>query len=260
MSQEKKKEKSIQIKLVKDLINSSEPAMEILSSLEESPFEEVRELLSKYRQRELKEVKRLESMLIYEQRLWDKGIGLVAGIDEAGRGPLAGPVAAAAVILDASAVRYLHGLDDSKKLSTEKRYSIEVKIKEHALFWAVAWQNHREIDRDNILQATKSAMKRAVNRLDVVPEYLLLDATNLESMFIPQEAIIKGDQKSLSIAAASILAKCWRDRIMIHFDRVYPQYNFVKHKGYPTAEHREKLLIHGPSLLHRKSFVVKGGN
>ena len=259
MTLNKEKTKTQIIRETKELIRRGNPAKEQLLLLLESPHQEVRQLIAAFFEKTRLEDERLENMLLFERTLWSRGINLVAGIDEAGRGPLAGPVAAAAVILSPDKIKSLSGLDDSKKLSPKKRYELEAVIKKNALYWAVSWQNQRQIDRYNILQATKISMIKAVKKLPVKPEYLLIDALRLEKLSIDQDGIIKGDQKSLSIAAASVLAKCWRDRLMDSFHEKYPQYDFIKHKGYPTAEHRGNLALYGPSVLHRRSFIVKGG-
>ncbi len=195
-----------------------------------------------------------QNMSIYEQDLWQKGYQFIAGIDEAGRGPLAGPVTAAAVIL--SPKSYIEGLNDSKKLSEKKRDQLAVIIKEQALAYSIISIEPAIIDQINILEASRLAMVNAVNNLKIKPDYLLTDALNLP---LEQEQLnlIKGDQKSISIAAASILAKTERDRLMLAYDQQYPQYQFAKHKGYPTALHRALLKEHGASPIHRKSFKVR---
>lgn len=178
--------------------------------------------------------------------------GRVCGIDEAGRGPLAGPVVAAAVILDPA--RPIAGLNDSKKLSERKRAQLALEIREKALAWAVAEASVAEIDQINILQATFLAMQRAVAALAVVPESAMVDGNRCPKLPIPVEAVIKGDGKIASIAAASILAKTARDAQMIELDLRYPQYGFAKHMGYPTAAHFSALKAHGASPVHRRSF------
>ncbi len=182
--------------------------------------------------------------------------GLVCGIDEAGRGPLAGPVVAAAVILDAArpASTYLPGLNDSKKLSEKKRFDLAALIREQAIAWAVAEASVEEIDRLNILNATMLAMQRAVMGLAVAPERALVDGNRCPALPIPVEAVVKGDGKIAAIAAASILAKTVRDAGMLALHAAYPQYGFDRHMGYPTAAHRAALEMHGASPVHRKSF------
>ena len=179
--------------------------------------------------------------------------GLVCGIDEAGRGPLAGPVVAAAVILDPA--RPIPGLNDSKKLSEKKRVVLAELIRERAIAWAVAEASVEEIDRINILQASLLAMQRAVAALAVRPTSALVDGNRCPKLDIPAEAIIQGDGKIASIAAASILAKTVRDAGMLVLHAQYPQYGFDRHMGYPTAVHFKALEKHGASLVHRRSFA-----
>lgn len=178
--------------------------------------------------------------------------GLVCGIDEAGRGPLAGPVVAAAVILDPA--RPIAGLNDSKKLSERKRAALADLIRQNALAWCVAEASVEEIDRLNILQATLLAMQRAVAGLSVRPESALVDGNRCPRLDTPVEAVVKGDGKIASIAAASILAKTVRDAGMLALHAQYPQYGFDRHMGYPTAAHCAALQAHGASPVHRKSF------
>ena len=178
--------------------------------------------------------------------------GLVCGIDEAGRGPLAGPVVAAAVILDPA--RPIEGLNDSKKLSEKKRVALAAEIREKAVAWCVAEANIEEIDRLNILHATMLAMQRAVAGLAVRPTSALVDGNRCPKLDMPVEAVVKGDGKIASIAAASILAKTVRDAGMLELHALYPQYGFDRHMGYPTAAHFAALQVHGASPVHRKSF------
>lgn len=178
--------------------------------------------------------------------------GLVCGIDEAGRGPLAGPVVAAAVILDPA--RPIAGLNDSKKLSEKKRDALAALIREQAVAWCVAEATVEEIDRLNILQATMLAMQRAVAGLAVRAESALVDGNRCPQLDIPVEAVVKGDGKIASIAAASILAKTVRDAGMLALHTQYPQYGFDRHMGYPTAAHFKALQEHGASPVHRRSF------
>ncbi|MDD2662433.1 MAG: ribonuclease HII [Dechloromonas sp.] len=178
--------------------------------------------------------------------------GLVCGVDEAGRGPLAGPVVAAAVILDPA--RPIPGLNDSKKLSEKKRAALAPLIRERALAWAVAEASVEEIDRLNILHATMLAMQRAVAALAVRPVSALIDGNRCPPLDIPAEAVVQGDGKIASIAAASILAKTVRDAGMLELHERYPQYGFDRHMGYPTAAHCAALAEHGASPAHRRSF------
>jgi ribonuclease HII len=188
----------------------------------------------------------------YERAARKLGWTRIAGLDEAGRGALFGPVVAAAVILNPK--RRIVGLDDSKKLTPERRDELAPRIKEYALAWAVAEIDAQRIDAWNIYQASLQAMIAALKQLPIQPDYLLLDAVQLDVM-IEQKSIIKGDAKSVSIAAASILAKTHRDMRMAEWDAVYPQYGLAQHKGYATTEHLEALRVHGPTPLHRHSFA-----
>jgi ribonuclease HII len=176
----------------------------------------------------------------------------IAGIDEAGRGALFGPVVAAAVILNPR--RRIVGLDDSKKLTPEHRTELAARIREHALAWAVAEVDAQRIDAWNIYQASRQAMTAALQQLSTSPDYLLIDAMQLD-VLIEQKSLIRGDARSISIAAASILAKTHRDSCMEEWDAVYPQYGLARHKGYATPDHLEALRKHGPSPLHRYSFA-----
>lgn len=182
--------------------------------------------------------------LDYERALYKKGHEFIAGCDEAGRGPLAGPVVAAAVIFDKNYTN--DEIDDSKKLSDKKRRKLFQEIKENAIAYEITIISPEKIDEINIYEASRLAMFESVKRLQVKPDYILTDAMPLKNITIPQENIIKGDAKALSIAAASILAKVTRDDIMIELDRQYPQYGFAKHKGYPTKEHLSALQKYGP--------------
>ena len=177
---------------------------------------------------------------------------LICGVDEAGRGPLAGPVSAAAVILDPA--NPIDGLADSKKLSEKQRDKLAPLIRERALAWAVAYAEVEEIDRLNILQATLLAMKRAVQALQIQPQQVLVDGLYCPQIGIPSQAIVKGDSKVAAISAASILAKTARDALMLGLHAKYPQYGFDGHKGYPTAAHIAALREHGVSDVHRRSF------
>ncbi len=178
---------------------------------------------------------------------------LICGVDEAGRGPLAGAVFAAAVILDPA--KPIAGLTDSKKLSEKKRDALAVKIKEHALAWAIASSSVEEIDEINILQASLLAMKRAIEALGVVPTEVLVDGLHCPKLSLPMRAIVQGDSKEASISAASILAKTARDADLYQLDKLYPEYGFAKHKGYPTPLHMQMLEQHGVLSIHRKSYA-----
>ena len=188
----------------------------------------------------------------YEREARQRGWLRIAGLDEAGRGSLFGPVVAAAVILNSK--RRIVGLDDSKKLPPERRRELADRIHEHALAWATAEIDSSRIDAWNIYQASRQAMVAAISLLNPLPDYLLLDAIEID-LPIEQKALIHGDARSVSIAAASILAKVERDRRMEEFDQIYPQYGLAQHKGYGTPEHLEALRVHGPTPLHRFSYA-----
>ena len=192
--------------------------------------------------------------LSYENNANLKGYKLVCGVDEAGRGPLAGPVCAAAVILDQNIT--IEGLNDSKKLSEKKRDLLYDVICSKAVAFSVAYGSLEEIEELNILNATYLAMNRAIEGLNVRVDYALIDGNRVpENIKIPCETIVKGDAKSSSIAAASILAKVTRDRLLLEYDKQYPIYNFKKHKGYGTKEHIDNILKYGPCPIHRISFL-----
>ncbi|MBI4443700.1 MAG: ribonuclease HII [Acidobacteria bacterium] len=188
----------------------------------------------------------------YERQGWRAGFRLIAGVDEVGRGALFGPVLAAAVILDPS--HPIPGLQDSKQLSARTRQRLAGEIRSRAIGWAVSRVEPAQIDRINILQASRLAMRDAVLALQTQPDWVLVDAVRLD-INIPQVSIIHGDACSVSIAAASILAKVERDDLMLQWDRIYPQYGLARHKGYPTAVHKARLRQYGPSPLHRFSYA-----
>lgn len=188
----------------------------------------------------------------YEREARQRGWMRIGGLDEAGRGSLFGPVVAAVVVLNPR--RRIVGLDDSKKLVPDRRAELAARIREYALAWATAEIDAARIDAWNIYQASRQAMVAALSQLDPLPDYLLLDAVELD-LPIEQKALIHGDARSVSIAAASILAKVERDRRMEEFDQLYPQYGLAQHKGYCTPEHMEALRRHGPSPLHRFSYA-----
>lgn len=176
----------------------------------------------------------------------------IAGVDEVGRGPLAGAVIAAAVILDPQ--KPIAGLTDSKKLSAKRRDSLDQQIRESALAWSIARAEVEEIDRINILHASLLAMKRAVESLSITPDHVKIDGNRCPVLNYSMEAIVKGDLTVPEISAASIIAKVARDREMIEFDEIYPEYGFASHKGYPTKQHREAIIQHGVLPIHRRSF------
>ena len=193
--------------------------------------------------------------LEYEKEAIAKGYNAVCGVDEAGRGPLAGPVCAAAVILPENTV--IEGVNDSKKLSEKKREALFDVIKEQVLSYSIAFASVEEIEEVNILNATMLAMKRAVEGLDVKADYAMIDGNRLPDLSIDSEFIVKGDAKSMSIACASILAKVSRDRLLYKYAEEYPEYLFDKHKGYGTKAHVEAIKKYGPCPYHRLSFLKK---
>ena len=191
----------------------------------------------------------------YEEKALAEGFKNICGIDEAGRGPLAGPVYAAAVILPAGLE--IPGLNDSKKLSEKKREELFDIIKKESTAYSIGWASVEEIEEINILNAAMLAMKRAVEGLSVKADFAYIDGNKTPDLNIPCEAIVKGDANSMSIAAASILAKVSRDHLMIEYAKQYPQYGFEKHKGYGTKVHNEAILKHGVTPVHRMSFLKK---
>ena len=199
------------------------------------------------------ERERLEQMRSYERDCIQKGYTYICGIDEAGRGPLAGPVVAGAVILPQDCE--IFGLNDSKKLSEKRREELYEEITEKALAWGAGVIGPARIDEINILQATYEAMRQAISNLKVRPGILLNDAVTIPQVRIPQISIIHGDARSVSIAAASIIAKVTRDRMMVEYDSLFPEYGFAEHKGYGTAAHYTALKKYGPCMIHRKTFL-----
>ena len=194
-----------------------------------------------------------QSKLFFEEMARRRGYQAVAGIDEAGRGPLAGPVVAAAVILPEEFD--LPGLNDSKQISAQKRNQLLPMIREQALAIGIGVSRADEIDRINILQATLLGMSRAVKRLPVAPDFLLVDGITPVPLEIEQKTLKKGDSRSLSIAAASVVAKVVRDRIMVAYDRLFPEYGFSGHKGYGSQKHRDAVALYGPCVCHRRTFA-----
>ena len=188
----------------------------------------------------------------YERAAWRSGLKQVAGVDEAGRGPLAGPVVAAAVILDAD--RRIKGLDDSKRLTPARREYLFEQILERARAVSTGIVDSQTIDRVNILEATRRAMYEALGKLRLRPDLVLIDALPLPALACPQKPLVRGDSRSASIAAASIVAKVTRDRLMLEADARFPGYGFGRHKGYPTPEHRAAIEKHGPCPIHRRTF------
>ncbi len=201
-----------------------------------------------------KEFERLTNLKSIETELYKKGFEHICGIDEAGRGPLAGPVVVAGVIMPKDSM--IEGVNDSKKVSEKKREKLYDIILEEAISYSVAIIGQDVIDDINILNATKQGVTKVVEELDVKPNLILVDAlTHINTKGIPYDSIIKGDAKCYNIAAASIIAKVTRDRIMRQWDEIYPQYGFINHKGYGTAKHIEALKEYGPCPIHRRSFI-----
>lgn len=190
-----------------------------------------------------------------EDSLYENGVQIICGVDEAGRGPLAGPVCAAAVILPPYTV--IPGLNDSKKLTDKRRRELYPLIKEKALAYGIAFADHGEIDEINILQATYLAMERAIGQLSVRPDIALIDGNRAKDFGLPVKTVVHGDSLSANIAAASILAKVTRDDVMLQVAEDYPQYSFEVHKGYGTKAHYEALAQHGPCPIHRMTFLKK---
>jgi ribonuclease HII len=229
----------------------------LLEALENDGRQAARELARRIRDLRKKnraEGQRLRKLLEFETDLWDAGTGLIAGVDEAGMAPLAGPVVAGAVILKKG--YRLRGLDDSKKILDEaKRDEMAVQIKADAVSWAVGIASVEEVDALNIYHAGLLAMRRAVEGLGIQPEHLLVDARTVPGVTMPQKGIIGGDALSLSIAAASIIAKTTRDAMMVELDALHPGYGLARHKGYPTPEHCRLLAEKGALPIHRRSFA-----
>ena len=235
---------------------SMEELPEQIKQFEEDSRKGVQTALVSFRKKYEKhqqELARLEEILTYERGLWEAGYDLVAGIDEVGRGPLAGPVVAAAVILPKECK--IEGVNDSKKLSAKKREELYDIILEKAVSYGIGVVSNERIDEINILQATYEAMREALSQLKPKAEYILADAVTIPMVSTPQRGIIKGDAKSMSIGAASIVAKVYRDRMMEAYEEVYPGYGFASNKGYGAAEHIEGIRKQGITPIHRKTFV-----
>lgn len=203
-----------------------------------------------------KEEARLIELKKIDKEFFEKGVKYIAGIDEAGRGPLAGPVVVACVILPENSM--IEGVNDSKKVSESKREKLYDLITQEAISYGIGIIYQEEIDEINILQATKKAVTEAIKQMKTKPNIIMVDALNgIDTMGIPYKSIIKGDAKCYSIAAASIIAKVTRDRIMREWDKVYPEYGFASHKGYGTAKHIAAIKEFGPCPIHRRSFITK---
>lgn len=241
-------------------LNEHNPPAEVLALLSADNRITVRRAAARCLARleiERKERERLDAMLAYERSAWDKGFTYIAGVDEAGRGPLAGPVVAAAVILQKGC--FFPGLNDSKQVTPDRREELYRAITTQAVAWSVGISEVAEIDRINILQASKLAMHRAIASLAVKPDFVLLDAVELDGLLFPRQSVVRGDCLSQSIAAASIIAKVTRDRWMCDIDKAFPGYGFAVHKGYATIEHRRAIARLGASPVHRKSFLLLPG-
>lgn len=235
---------------------SMEELPEQIKQFEEDSRKGVQTALASFRKKYEKhqqELARLEEILTYERGLWEAGYDLVAGIDEVGRGPLAGPVVAAAVILPKECK--IEGVNDSKKLSAKKREELYDIILEKAVSYGIGVVSNERIDEINILQATYEAMREALSQLKPKADYILADAVTIPMVSTPQRGIVKGDAKSMSIGAASIVAKVYRDRMMEAYEEVYPGYGFASNKGYGAAEHIEGIRKQGITPIHRKTFV-----
>ena len=235
---------------------SMEELPEQMKQFEEDSRKGVQTALASFRKKYEKhqqELARLDEILTYERGLWEAGYDLIAGIDEVGRGPLAGPVVAAAVILPKECK--IEGVNDSKKLSAKKREELYDIILEKAVSYGIGVVSNERIDEINILQATYEAMREALSQMKPKADYILADAVTIPMVSTPQRGIIKGDAKSMSIGAASIIAKVYRDRLMEAYEEVYPGYGFASNKGYGAAEHIEGLKKLGPTPIHRKTFL-----
>ncbi|MBQ9365545.1 MAG: ribonuclease HII [Schwartzia sp.] len=242
---------SYSVKEIKQLLHEIEITPDILEAFRNDPRGGVRNAVRAY-EREQKERERVDALYEYEREAAGEGCEIVAGVDEAGRGPLAGPVAVAAVILPTGL--FIPKLNDSKKLSPKSRDELYDVITEKAVAYKCVLVDAATIDRVNILQATINGMYEAILNLNPQPDKVLIDAVNLDRLPMPSLSIIGGDAKSASIGAASIIAKVTRDRLMMEYDATYPEYGFARHKGYGTREHIEAIRKYGPCPIHRKSF------
>lgn len=249
--------KKMSLKELQVLINERGPEVyaEVIAVLGTDPRGGAQKLV-RFCQARLQEYKRerdrISRMFSYERQVWAMGYSLVAGLDEVGRGPLAGPVVAAAVILPNELV--LPGIEEVRRLTGKKRQDLYAQVKESALGIGVGMVHPDGIDEANVMMATYKAMVKAVQNLPVAPDYLLIDSLHLPGVTQPQAPIAAGDSQSCSIAAASLVAKVTRDDYMVEMDKLYPQYGFASHKGYGTLEHREALERYGPCPIHRKTY------
>lgn len=252
------KDKSVkEINAIIDSISTDEylKYIDILKDDERKSVKNIAIKLAKKLDKIRAENERLELINTFENEGYEKGYTYIGGIDEAGRGPLAGPVVAAVVVFKPGTK--IEGINDSKKLSEAKRDELFDIIRDQALDYGIGIVQREEIDEYNILNATYMAMKKAINCLKKTPDYLLVDAAHVPDVSIDQKSIIKGDSKSISIAAASILAKVTRDSIMYEYDKMYPEYGFASHKGYGTDQHYKAIREHGITTIHRRSFLKK---
>lgn len=241
----------LSIKQIEALFASGEITDEIVEALRKDSRAAAGRLVKRY-ERQQKEIQRIEAMYRYEKEARNEGHSNIAGVDEAGRGPLAGPVSVAAVILPDGLI--IPKINDSKKLSEKVRNELYDEIMAKAISVRQVFVDERTIDRVNILQATMNGMYEAIFALDPQPDKVLLDAVRLENLPMASLSLIKGDAKSATIAAASVIAKVARDRLMDEYDRKYPEYGFCEHKGYGTASHIEAIKKYGPCPIHRRSF------
>lgn len=254
------------VKQIQQLYSENKLTDSIIEQLRQDDRKGIQRIVLAYERQQLKKrqtITQFNEMSHFERHYWGLNKRYIAGVDEAGRGPLAGPVVAAAVMLREDFE--LYGLTDSKQLNERTRSKFAQLIKEQAISYHIAVVNHEEIDAINIYEATKRAMTQALRGLNPMPERALIDAVTLESLPFPTEAIIKGDEKSISIAAASVLAKVARDEIMKEIDDTYPMYGFKNNMGYGTKEHLQMIEKYGISPYHRKSFApvkrfISGGD
>lgn len=244
------------IKEIEMILQSvTEPDDPFIKKCQQDERKGVQALLQRWKKKQeelMAEKRRFEKMMVYEKEAQKQGFQYVAGIDEVGRGPLAGPVVAAAVILPENI--FISGINDSKKLSSKKREQLYQEIKNEALAIGIGVVGADVIDEINIYQATKKAMNIAINQLSIFPDFLLIDAMKIDTP-ITQRSLIKGDSLSVSIASASIIAKVYRDRLMMEYSKKYPEYQFEKNAGYGTREHIQAIRKFGPTPIHRKTFA-----
>lgn len=244
------------IKEIEMILQSvTEPDDPFIKKCQQDERKGVQALLQRWKKKQeelMAEKRRFEKIMVYEKEAQKQGFQYVAGIDEVGRGPLAGPVVAAAVILPENI--FISGINDSKKLSSKKREQLYQEIKNEALAIGIGVVGADVIDEINIYQATKKAMNIAINQLSIFPDFLLIDAMKIDTP-ITQRSLIKGDSLSVSIASASIIAKVYRDRLMMEYSKKYPEYQFEKNAGYGTREHIQAIRKFGPTPIHRKTFA-----